>query len=55
MAVSRSLIVVDKSRKFITEMGYRSTTELNHVNDMRKTHGLLNSSECINNESSVRL
>jgi hypothetical protein len=47
MAVSRSLTIVDKSRKFITEMGYRNITELNHVNDRRTTHGLLNSSECI--------
>jgi hypothetical protein len=49
MAVSWSLTIVDKSRKFITEMGYRNTTELNHVNDTRTTHGLLNSSQCINN------
>jgi hypothetical protein len=49
MAVSGSLNIVDKSRTFITEMGYRNTTEVNHVNGMRTTHGLLNSSECINN------
>jgi hypothetical protein len=53
MAVSQSLSVVDKSRKFITEMDYRNTTELNHINDTRTTHRLLNSSECVNSESSV--
>jgi hypothetical protein len=32
MAVSRHLTFVDKSRKFITEMGYRNITELNYAN-----------------------
>lgn len=44
MAISRSLTIVNKSRKFIAEIGYKNIIELNHANDKTTTDRLLNSS-----------